>query len=299
MVETVIDPTAGSGAFLTDTSPELRERIARIRKTFWVTYPAGRQALEHLESLFDHPKTHRPPCCTLYGDTNSGKTQIALKFERDHKPAEQKGDEQAVMPVVLVQNPPFGDVRSFYSQILARIGAPRPDGVRPDRALAQVLVQLDRLKARVLIVDEVQHVLAGKIDQRMIFMNSLKFLSNELQIPVVAIGPIGALRALYTDPQLANRFEALQLPRWQPDRDYAEFLTQLTAQMGLGQKSEFKKKDLVTRVHSMTEGLTGETRALIGRAAETAMRSGREVIDMETLEETPWHRPGDRKRNAG
>ena len=262
-----------------------------------MTYPTGSFALAYLEGLFSHPKTHRPPCCTLYGDTNSGKTQIALKFERDHNPKDQKGEEQAVMPVVVVQNPPFGEVRSFYSQILARIGAPRPEGVRSDRALEQVLVQLTRLKTRMLIIDEVQHILAGKVDQRMIFMNSLKFLSNELQIPVVAIGPVGALRALYTDPQLANRFEALQIPRWQPDSHYAEFLTQLAGQMGLRQKSDFKKKNIVTRVHSMTDGLTGETRAFIGRAAETAIRSGKEVIDMETLENTPWHRPSDRKKS--
>jgi len=197
MVETVLDPASGGGnSDAITASPELRERMARVRKTFWVGYPAGDFVLHYLESLFDHPKTHRPQCCTIYGETNSGKTQIALKFERDHKQTNQKSDEQAVMPVVMVQNPPYADVRSFYSRILARIGAPRFEGARADRALDQVLLQLTRLETRMLIVDEVQHILAGKIDQRMIFLNSLKFLANELQIPVVAIGPIGALRTL-------------------------------------------------------------------------------------------------------
>lgn len=68
--------------------------------------------------------------------------------------------------------------------------------------------------------------------------------------------------------------------------------------MGLERKSEFKKRDIVSRIHSMTDGLTGETRKLVGQAAETAILSGREVIDLDTLNAPSWCRPGERKKSA-
>ncbi|MGE5546846.1 MAG: TniB family NTP-binding protein [Solirubrobacterales bacterium] len=298
MVEPAIDPAAGTGrlAMLGDTSTELAERILHIWRDFWVDYPVGNQVLAHLQSLYERPRTHRPPCCTIYGDTNSGKSHIALKFARDHKVPELKAEEQAYMPVVMVTNPPHGDLRGFYTATLNRIGAPFAPSTRLDRLLEQMLGHLTRLRTRMLIVDEIQHILAGKVDQRTMFMNCLKYLSNELQIPVVAVGTLGALRTLYSDPQLANRFESTPVPRWEANQDYAVFLTRLAAQMGLEKRSEFRRRDIVIRFHAMTEGLTGETRKLMGCAAETAIRSGREIIDPETLEATPWLRPGERKK---
>lgn len=299
MVESAIDPMAvpARPGLPADSSPELAERIAHVWRDFWVDHPVGNQVLTHLQALYDRPRTHRPPCCTIYGDTNSGKSHIALKFARDHKAPELKAEEQAYMPVVMVTNPPHGDLRGFYTAILNRIGAPFPPSTRMDRLLEQMLGHLQRLGTRMLIVDEIQHILAGKVDQRTMFMNCLKYLSNELQIPVVAVGTLGALRTLYTDPQLANRFEAVPVPRWQADQDYAVFLTRLAAQMGLEKRSEFRRKDIVTRFHTMTEGLTGETRKLMGAAAETAVRSGCEVIDLETLDAAPWTPPHNRRKD--
>src|SRR2546423_1765777 len=67
---------------------------------------------------------------------------------------------------------------------------------------------------RMLIIDEIHHVLAGSLLQQHNFLNTIKHLSNELQIPIVGVGTREAFNALQTDPQLANRFEPVFLPRW-------------------------------------------------------------------------------------
>jgi hypothetical protein len=42
----------------------------------------------------------------------------------------------------------------------------------------------------------------------------LRWLGNELQIPLVALGTAEALRAIQSDDQLANRFSPFPLPLW-------------------------------------------------------------------------------------
>lgn len=62
------------------------------------------------------------------------------------------------------------------------------------------------------------------VDPQRHFLNVLKHLSNELQIPITAIGTHDAFNAVHTDPQLANRFEPALLPRWTMGNDYLRLL---------------------------------------------------------------------------
>ena len=55
-----------------------------------------------------------------------------------------------------------------------------------------------------MIVDEVHHLLAGSVREQRQSLNQLKFLSNELRMPVVALGTSEALYAMQADPQIAH-----------------------------------------------------------------------------------------------
>jgi len=55
---------------------------------------------------------------------------------------------------------------------------------------------------------------------------------------------------------------------------------------------------MIGRIHAMSEGLTGETCKLLSLAAETAIHTRREVIDMGTLDQVPWVMPSERRRAA-
>ncbi len=107
-----------------------------------------------------------------------------------------------------------------------------------------------------------------------------------------------ALRAFQTDQQLGNRFDPFQLPRWAIDGGYALFLARLCESMELQKPSNLHSKQLVTRFHTMTEGLTGETTKLMSAAAELAIKTGREMIDTALLDEVRWTAPGERRRGG-
>jgi hypothetical protein len=271
-------------------------RIHHVRRPRYVEYDAGAAVLARLDWLFDHPKVARPPCSLIYADTNNGKTALAYKFGRDRNPREDS-PEYGKRPVVYVHTPPFTDLTGFCDAVLRSLKAPHRSA-RLSAKWDHILQLLGAVGTRMLVLDEVNNLLIGKIDQRAMVMNGLKSLSNELRIPVVAMGTQDAVRVFQTDQQLGNRFEPMGLPRWTVSREYAVFIGRFAQGLELQQESQFRSRDIVGRIHGMAEGLTGETCKLLTMAAEVAIRSGREIIDMDTLDEIPWVAPSERRRVA-
>jgi len=74
------------------------------------------------------------------------------------------------------------------------------------------------------VIDEIHHVLAGNLNKQRHFLNTIKYLGNELQIPIVGVGIKEAFNAIQTDPQLANRFEPVLLPRWELNTGFLKLL---------------------------------------------------------------------------
>lgn len=276
-------------------STECLDRILGIQRTRWVPYQVGEKTLGRLAHMADSPASHRPPCLLIYGDTNMGKSVIALKFTKDRNRDIPDTVDHLVRPVVFIQNPPVADFGALLSFVLLQLNAPIPATARIERRLTQVLELMKAAKVRMLIIDEIHHILVGKADERIRILNGLKFLSTELQIPIVLIGTIEAMRTIQTNQQLGNRFESFHIPRWENGEEYARFLSGCGAATTIG-KGAWQSKKFVTRFHSMAEGMTGETWKLMCKAAEVALRSERLVIDDATLDQVDWRRPRDRRR---
>lgn len=279
--------------------PEMMELRERIWRPCWIGYRVAEEGLERLTRLYTHPKTHRPPCCLIVGDTNNGKTTLALKFQQIHNLPAADTEEATIMPVVVVQAPPGADAGALYNGILRAVGAPFSPSTRMDRKQDQVLKLLTNLGTRMLIIDELHNILAGKVDQRSLFLNVLKYLSNELRIPLVGIGTKEVLRAVQTDQQLGNRFEPFFMPRWEANKEYAKFLVQICNHAGFEDSKVAKARAFVTRVHTMSEGLTGETWKAMCIVSEHAETTGKKSLALEMLNEIPWTRPSERRRNIG
>jgi hypothetical protein len=117
------------------------------------------------------------------------------------------------IPVLVVQMPSDPSVGRFYIAVLAALGAP----LRPRQRLAELeqlaLRLLRTVGMRVLVIDELHNVLAGRGEARREFLNLIRFMGNELRIPLVGVGTREAYLAIRSDDQLENRFEPLPMPR--------------------------------------------------------------------------------------
>jgi hypothetical protein len=141
-------------------------------------------------------------------------------------------------------------------------------------------------------------VLAGPLLKQRQFLNVIKHLGNELQIPIVAAGTQDAFNAIQTDPQLANRFEPAVLRRWTMGEDYLRLLASFEVALPLEQRSGLVEPALALKILSLSEGTIGEISALLCRAALEAIERGTEQITVASLEHCEYVAPSERRRAA-
>ena len=272
------------------------ERIQKIRSERWIGYPRAKTILARLEDLLIYPRSLRMPNLLIVGDTNNGRTMLAQRFSRLH-PAEDNPEGNGIIaPVILLQAPPVPDEGRFYNALLEKLFAPYRPSERVDKKQFQAIKLLRYVGLKVLIIDEIHHILAGNLNRQRAFLNVIKYLGNELQISIVGVGTRDAYRALQTDPQLSNRFESAVLPRWDLDTDFLRLLASFERMLPLKEPSRLTDSQLASKLFAMSEGYIGELSQVLSRAAVLAVQNGREMIDARTLQNIDWVPPSKRKR---
>jgi type II secretory pathway predicted ATPase ExeA len=276
-------------------------RIRRIRTDRWIGYARAEAALAAMEDLLTFPKRTRMPNLLLVGPSNNGKTMIVEKFRREHmRGAEADVREGAIaVPVLKVQMPPAPDERRFFSAVLEALGAPDRSNDRLAAKQDMAMRMLRATSVRLLVIDEVHNILSGSRDQQRRFLNLLRWLGNELQIPLVAAGTSDALRAIQSDDQLANRFTPFSLPPWRFDAEYLRMLNTLEAMLPLRERSSLEEPAVAQKILSAAEGILGEVINLVTTAAVAAVVSGEERIRIERVEDIGFIPPSERRRAAG
>ena len=224
------------------------------------------------------------PNLLIVGASGMGKTMIVEKFARDHPAYFDAVNGLKHMPVVIVQMVSGPDEARFYKRLLAAIGAPEPP--RPTLGLLEsvALRLLHEIRPGMLVIDEVHSLQAGTVREQARFLNMLRFLGNELRIPLVCVGTQQARNALRTDDQLVRRFEAFALAPWRNDEDLAGLIGSVLRTLPLRRRSAFGDRAL-QRLVEATGGITAGIFALMTRLAVAAIVSGAERIDGAAVED--------------
>ena len=273
-------------------------RIRRVRTDRWIGYARAEAALAALDDVLSFPKRTRMPNLLIVGQTNNGKTMIVEKFRRSHplSAATDTNDGVACVPVLKIQMPSGPDERRFFGAILEELGMgqwPR-DNLAARQSDAVRLMRLTDV--RMLIIDELHNILSGSRTQQRRLLNLLRWLGNELQIPLVGVGTAEALPAIRSDDQLANRFEGVPLPLWTEGPEYLRLLSTLEALLPLRKPSGLAGPVLAGTIFTRSEGVLGEIVAIVIRAAVEAISSGTEAITPRIIERSRFTSPSDRRR---
>ena len=270
------------------------DRIRLIRSERWIGYPQARMVIDHLETLLSWPDRQRMPNLLLLGPTNNGKSMIIEKFRRTHPPISLSDREQT--PVLCMQMPPDPSPGRFYLALLTALGTPTRPRNRVHELEQQALMLLRATGVRMLIIDELHNVLAGRDNVRREFLNVLRFLGNELRIPLVAVGTRDAYLAIRTDPQLENRFHPMTLPVWTNTADTRSLLASFSTSFPLRKPSHLTSPEMTDYLLTRSEGTIGELTTLLTAAAVTAVDSGEEAMTSSVLTRTPYLGPTERRR---
>jgi len=270
-------------------------RIDYIRKPRWFGYDKAKEIINKLEELLTYPPKHRMPNLLLVGDTNNGKTAIINKFAERHPRDDNRSGESIIAPVLIVEVRPVPDETSLYNAILKEINAPHRERGDIDQKRHQVIDLSSVIRLRILILDELHNMLAGNLNKQSGFRNTIKFLGNKLEIPIVGVGTREAFQAIQTDEQLANRFEPIYLPRWGVGDEYLKLLSTFEAVLPLWRPSNLEETSLALKILSMSEGLIGEITAILEKAAIKAIKIGSESINVKVLDSIQWIQPSKRR----
>jgi hypothetical protein len=273
------------------------ERLARIPANRWIGYTRANQAITLLGRMLANESGRiRPRNLLIVGPTNNGKTAIAEHFLRDYPQHRSEDDEHEVFPVLLVQMPPAPTVSRLYAAILAGLGVPGALHPRsPDREGA-ALYLLRRVECRMLMLDELHNLLAASIPRQRELLNLLRYLGNELHIPLVCLGTRDAYLAIRTDDQLENRFEPFLLPSWEDGPEFGRLLASFEAVLPLREPSGLGLPTMRATILRRSEGAIGEVAASLAAATETALLSGQERIDVNSVEAAEYQPPTVRRR---
>ncbi len=87
------------------------------------------------------------------------------------------------------------------------------------------------------MIDEINSVLVGSARQQRLFLQLLRFLSNELQVALVCAGVPEARFALLSDPQLRSRMADVAIEPWAMGGELQAFVTVLVQGLPLRQLS--------------------------------------------------------------
>jgi hypothetical protein len=261
-----------------------KARIELIKRDRWIDYPRATDAMNRLERLLATPKRERMPCMVLHGQSNIGKTLVIRKFQREHPDTFDEIKGVSRRTIVAMQMPATPDQHRFYSALLFELGAPHSAsaGVSTLERLARDLLR--RIAPRILIVDEVHHLLAGSYREQRASLNLLKYLANDLQLCIVLVGTADATLALQGDTQMNSRFTPFELTKWQVNDEFRRFLAAFEQVIPLRKASDLGQRAILEFVLSYSGGLTGEVARLLNEAAEYAITDRSEMIKLEHLE---------------
>lgn len=259
------------------------QRIRAIRSRRWLVYPRAKQVLDRLNLLVDHPRGTRMPSLAIYGDSGMGKTMIMKRFRDQHPPSFNPITGGLKTPVLAMEMTSRPGERRFYAELLTLLGAPQ----RPRADIAQMeqaaLRIMDAIGVQVLVIDEVHNILAGTYREQRIVLNTLRFLSNRLQISLVCFGVNDAREAIGGDVQLARRFDQFTLSRWAANEQFEMLVALILRNTPLRHPSVLTAKSL-RRILQVTEGIIANIFHIVNSLAIDSIESGRERITDEAIE---------------
>ncbi len=274
------------------------ERVMAAQEFRWIGYSRAQQALQTLSDLLMHPKSLRMPNLLLVGESGNGKSTIIGEFRRQHPMRIHSGGDPSV-PVVVMEMPSEPSESRFWTELLLALKIAHRDTDPVQRKKNQAISMLTYVGCRMLVIDEIHNVLFGHARNQRHFLGVLKNLSNDLRLPIVAIGTREAIRTLHTDTQLSSRFEAFGLPKWTLNLDYRRLLASFERLLPLAEPSGLdSNRDLAIKLHNMSGGTIGGMAKVLQRSTVHAIRSGRERIDASTLDAIDWVRLTDYGKQA-
>ena len=270
-------------------------RLAFFQTSFWIDYPIAQSHLDDFDSLVVKPRRERMAGYLLVADSNNGKTTLALRFAAKYPSRFDEQLERMQVPVLFYEFPSKPSDTAVLDGLLGLMGIPsRPKDPFHEK-LAITVDALRQLNVRVLLLDELQRVLGTRHDHRIEILDMIRYLSNQVPIPLVVLSTPRGVGVLSGLDEMINRVPHLVLPRWHLNPLFQSMLSSFEKFMPLPEASHLGGKAFAPKIYARSEGLIGEVYDLLELALRRALLAGMSKLTPEFVESLPWIKPSERK----
>jgi hypothetical protein len=191
------------------------------------------------------------------------------------------------------------DIGAFYDAILMKLKAPLRIQDSSAKKRHQVMNIFPRVGTRQLLIDELNTAIAGHTGKQRAFLAELKNLINELRLTVFATGTDDARVALAVDKQLNTRFKHKEeLTNWADNVEFRRLLQAFEQRLPLREESRLQAPGLASTIHNLTDGCLGDVAELLMSVAVMAIKTGKEHIDRQLLNDLHWTSPSQNRLAA-
>ncbi|HXQ23961.1 MAG TPA: TniB family NTP-binding protein [Candidatus Acidoferrales bacterium] len=267
-----------------------RTRISYIRRDRFIDHAGVQPAKTRILSLLDRPRTVRPQCILLASEAGSGKTALLRHLQRLYPDVDDRESQRVIRRVIYCEVEPAPTPLTLQVGLLTELGVPPVPLRRRDLRNDLIRRYLSEFGVELVLFDEVQHVLALSLRERMLELDWMKWISTAGKASVVLSAAMASGRRLIEhDPQLLTRFSEISIPRFAAGPALGQFLLTLERSLPLRRASGLSER-------SMQQAILGETDAMQGRpgltdgvvkvvqeAAVAAVRRGTERIALPEL----------------
>lgn len=219
-----------------------------------------------------------PSFIAVRGKTGSGKTTLVRKVR---EVIEKRPAEAHTKPVIYLELPEDCTRKMVLGRILEALDDDDPYGSTASVLLTRVQQAVASRKVRLIIIDEVQHLVSKdnkRVNHKM--ADLLKVLIDTVRVPFVLVGNTDLDHILSANEQLQRRmFDYIRLTPFDlgdlKDRThFRAFLRLFDARLPFPEWCELDDIAVAEAIHEATEGLIGFIVQLLKNAGDRALRDG-------------------------
>jgi len=270
------------------------DRIKSLYNPIWINYPRTTQIIQLLKQMMERPKKPRMQNLLIIGDSNMGKTSIIVEFcklHQDYTLEDEEGMSVVVKPIILAQSPSKADEKGLYISILEKFWTPFRSTDTLAKLRSQTLYLMRECNVKMLVLDEIHHLLSGTPIQQRTVMQALKSLGNELMIPIIGVGIKSASLVLSSSPELASRFDLITLTKWELDKNFRGLLNSFEKRLPLKKASLLSSKEKATLLYMISRGNLGNLHRLLIECTKFAISKNIEEITVDIIKKFKWVKP--------
>ncbi|WP_179223957.1 TniB family NTP-binding protein [Paenibacillus tyrfis] len=208
----------------------------------------------------------------IEGKPGAGKSMAAKKYVKRNKGytnTDDDGTEIDIKPVIYMTLPVPFTYKGFYNNILKAMNLPaRKADV--DAIKNQAFEMLKELEVEMLIIDELDYLLASTFVQQRAVMENIKDIANSADVCLVCVGTLAIEKLRTLNTQHIRRYPRTVLSHFETcDKSFREFIKSIEDQLALPQELlDWSKPGSVfpELLHSLTGGLVGWIKPILREA---------------------------------